>query len=50
MIGDDNLVMLTITAMNQGEGAYEAELRVLIPPEADYIGVERKVEVGNHTL
>ncbi|KAM6995717.1 integrin alpha-8 [Tautogolabrus adspersus] len=44
VIGDDNLVMLTITALNQGEGAYETELYTLIPPEADYIGVERRVE------
>ncbi|XP_020504152.1 integrin alpha-8 [Labrus bergylta] len=44
VIGDDNLVMLTITALNQGEGAYETELHTLIPPEADYIGVERRVE------
>uniref|UniRef100_A0A3Q3DGT9 Integrin subunit alpha 8 n=1 Tax=Hippocampus comes TaxID=109280 RepID=A0A3Q3DGT9_HIPCM len=44
VIGDDNLVMLTITAANPGEGAYETELHVLIPPEADYIGVERRVE------
>lgn len=46
VIGDDNLIMLTITAMNRGEGAYESELHTLIPPEADYIGVERRVEVG----
>lgn len=45
VIGDDNLVMLTITAVNQGEGAYETELHTLIPPEADYIGVKRRVEV-----
>lgn len=44
VIGDDNLVTLTITAVNSGEGAYEAELCTLIPPEADYIGVERRVE------
>ncbi|XP_049903567.1 integrin alpha-8 [Epinephelus moara] len=44
VIGDDNLVMLTITAVNQGEGAYETELHTLIPLEADYIGVERRVE------
>ncbi|XP_053289257.1 integrin alpha-8 [Pleuronectes platessa] len=44
VIGDDNLVMLTITAVNRGEGAYETELHTLIPPEADYIGVERRVE------
>uniref|UniRef100_A0AAQ5XLX0 Integrin alpha-2 domain-containing protein n=1 Tax=Amphiprion ocellaris TaxID=80972 RepID=A0AAQ5XLX0_AMPOC len=44
VIGDDNLVMLTITAVNRGEGAYETELHTLIPPEADYIGVQRRVE------
>ncbi|XP_005738588.1 integrin alpha-8 [Pundamilia nyererei] len=44
VIADDNLVMLTITAVNRGEGAYETELYTLLPPEADYIGVERRVE------
>lgn len=50
VIGEDNLVMLTITAVNRGEGAYEAELHTLIPPEADYIGVERRVEVSTLKL
>uniref|UniRef100_A0A668A9T5 Integrin subunit alpha 8 n=1 Tax=Myripristis murdjan TaxID=586833 RepID=A0A668A9T5_9TELE len=31
------------TAVNRGEGAYETELHTLIPPEADYIGVERRL-------
>ncbi|XP_039592315.1 integrin alpha-8 [Polypterus senegalus] len=44
IIGEDNPLMITINAQNQGEGAYEAELYVIIPPEADYIGVERKNE------
>ncbi|XP_054637113.1 integrin alpha-8 [Dunckerocampus dactyliophorus] len=44
VIGDDNLLMLTVSAANRGEGAYETELHALIPPEADYIGVERRVE------
>uniref|UniRef100_A0A8C5EH89 Integrin alpha-2 domain-containing protein n=1 Tax=Gouania willdenowi TaxID=441366 RepID=A0A8C5EH89_GOUWI len=44
VIGNDNLVMLTIAAVNRGEGAYETELYTLIPPEADYIGVQRRVE------
>uniref|UniRef100_A0A8C1DF93 Integrin subunit alpha 8 n=1 Tax=Cyprinus carpio carpio TaxID=630221 RepID=A0A8C1DF93_CYPCA len=44
LIGDDNLLMLTINAANEGEGAYEAELHVTLPPEADYIGVERRHE------
>ena len=49
MIGDDNLILLTITAANRGEGAYETELHTLIPPEADYIGVKRSIEVNMHT-
>uniref|UniRef100_A0A8C7VMD5 Integrin, alpha 8 n=1 Tax=Oncorhynchus mykiss TaxID=8022 RepID=A0A8C7VMD5_ONCMY len=44
VVGDDNLVMLTINAVNEGEGAYETELHTLLPPEADYIGVERRIE------
>uniref|UniRef100_A0A3Q4AHF5 Uncharacterized protein n=1 Tax=Mola mola TaxID=94237 RepID=A0A3Q4AHF5_MOLML len=44
VIGDDNLVLLTITAVNRGEGAYETELHTLVPAEADYIGVKRSVE------
>ncbi|XP_016144729.1 integrin alpha-8-like [Sinocyclocheilus grahami] len=44
IIGDDNLLMLFINAANEGEGAYEAELHVTLPPEADYIGVERRRE------
>ncbi|XP_064410832.1 integrin alpha-8 [Latimeria chalumnae] len=43
-IGEENLLMLVINARNEGEGAYESELHVIIPPEADYIGVERKNE------
>lgn len=34
-------------AANHGEGAYEAELVVRLPPEADYNGMERRREV-NH--
>lgn len=49
LIGDDNFLMLTINAANEGEGAYEAELHVTLPPEADYIGVERRREVNNIT-
>ncbi|XP_062395048.1 integrin alpha-8 [Sardina pilchardus] len=44
VIGDDNPLMLTINSANQGEGAYEAELHVFLPPEADYVGVERRRE------
>ncbi|XP_036044609.1 integrin alpha-8 isoform X2 [Onychomys torridus] len=41
IIGDENHLMLIINARNEGEGAYEAELFVMIPEEADYVGVER---------
>ncbi|GAB1285971.1 Integrin alpha-8 [Apodemus speciosus] len=41
IIGDENHLMLIINARNDGEGAYEAELFVLIPEEADYVGIER---------
>lgn len=37
--------MLIINARNEGEGAYEAELFVLIPEEADYVGIERNSKV-----
>lgn len=45
-IGDENPLMLTIMAANHGEGAYEAELVVRLPPEADYNGMERRREVN----
>ncbi|XP_051007269.1 integrin alpha-8 [Acomys russatus] len=41
IIGDENHLMLIINARNEGEGAYEAELLVMIPEEADYVGIER---------
>lgn len=41
--------MLIVSAANEGEGAYEAELHVTLPTEADYIGVERRREVNNIT-
>ncbi|KAK2531305.1 Itga8 [Columba livia] len=41
IIGEENFVMLIINPRNDGEGAYEAELHIRIPPEADYTGVER---------
>uniref|UniRef100_A0A8D2IQX4 Integrin subunit alpha 8 n=1 Tax=Varanus komodoensis TaxID=61221 RepID=A0A8D2IQX4_VARKO len=41
VIGEENYVMLVINSRNEGEGAYEAELHIKIPPEADYTGVER---------
>ncbi|KAG7466846.1 hypothetical protein MATL_G00146650 [Megalops atlanticus] len=43
-IGDDNPLTLEVTAENSGEGAYEAELNVLMPPQADFIGVVRNSE------
>ncbi|KAM4697382.1 integrin alpha-V [Rhinophrynus dorsalis] len=43
-IGDDSPLTLFINAQNQGEGAYEAELFVQIPPQADFIGVVRNNE------
>lgn len=43
-IGDDNPLTLEVTAMNDGEGAYEAELHVIMPPQADFIGVVRNSE------
>lgn len=45
-IGDENPLMLTIMAANHGEGAYESELVVRLPPEADYNGMERRREVN----
>uniref|UniRef100_A0A8C6XHJ2 Integrin subunit alpha 8 n=1 Tax=Naja naja TaxID=35670 RepID=A0A8C6XHJ2_NAJNA len=41
VIGEENYLMLTINSRNEGEGAYETELHIIIPPEADYTGVER---------
>lgn len=44
-IGDDNPLTLTFNARNEGEGgAYEAELSVVLPPEADYSGIARNNE------
>ncbi|XP_041923387.1 integrin alpha-V [Alosa sapidissima] len=43
-IGDDNPLTLAVTAENNGEGAYEAELHVTMPPQADFIGVVRNSE------
>ncbi|XP_046903287.1 integrin alpha-V [Hypomesus transpacificus] len=40
-IGDDNPLKLEVTAENGGEGAYEAELHITLPPQADFIGVDR---------
>ncbi|XP_036958077.1 integrin alpha-5-like [Acanthopagrus latus] len=41
-LGDENSMSLTFNARNEGEGgAYEAELYVVLPPEADYSGIAR---------
>ena len=40
-IGDDNALTLEVSAENQGEGAYEAELHVFPPQQADFTGVVR---------
>ncbi|KAM8857935.1 integrin alpha-V [Synchiropus picturatus] len=40
-IGDDNSLTLKITAENLGEGAYEAELHVYPPHQADFTEVVR---------
>lgn len=46
VVGDDNALSLTFNARNEGEGgAYEAELYVLLPPQADYRGIARNNEV-----
>uniref|UniRef100_A0A8C5N9J3 Integrin alpha-5-like n=1 Tax=Gouania willdenowi TaxID=441366 RepID=A0A8C5N9J3_GOUWI len=43
-LGDDNSLTLTFNARNEGGGAYEAELYVVLPPEADYSGIARNNE------
>uniref|UniRef100_A0A8C7WYK9 Integrin, alpha 5 (fibronectin receptor, alpha polypeptide) n=1 Tax=Oryzias sinensis TaxID=183150 RepID=A0A8C7WYK9_9TELE len=45
-LGDDNSLTLIFNARNEGEGgAYEAELHVVLPPEADYSGIARNNEL-----
>nr|XP_023657490.1 integrin alpha-V isoform X1 [Paramormyrops kingsleyae] len=44
-IGDDNPLTLQVTAENSREGAYEAELLVTMPPQADFIGVVRNSQM-----
>ncbi|KAM9457395.1 integrin alpha-IIb [Clarias gariepinus] len=39
LIGDENPALLIITAENRGEGAYETELYVRLPPQTHYQGV-----------
>uniref|UniRef100_A0A3B3SBJ2 Integrin, alpha V n=1 Tax=Paramormyrops kingsleyae TaxID=1676925 RepID=A0A3B3SBJ2_9TELE len=43
-IGDDGPLTLEVTADNVGEGAYEAELHVYMPPQADFSEVIRNKE------
>ncbi|XP_053704883.1 integrin alpha-5 [Synchiropus splendidus] len=44
-LGDENALTLTFHARNEGEGgAYEAELYVVLPPDADYSGIARNNE------
>lgn len=45
-MGDDNALTLEVSAENRGEGAYEAELHVYPPPQADFTGVVRGSQVG----
>ncbi|XP_072253513.1 integrin alpha-V [Leuresthes tenuis] len=40
-IGDENALTLEVTAENEGEGAYEAELHVFPPQQADFTEVVR---------
>ncbi|CAM9389682.1 unnamed protein product [Lampetra planeri] len=43
-MGDTSPLTLTLNCSNHGEGAYEAELQVAVPPEGDYIGSTRSSE------
>lgn len=46
-LGDKNALNLSFHTQNRGEGgAYEAELHVTMPPEAEYTGVLRAQGVG----
>lgn len=50
-LGGENSVSLTFNARNEGEGgAYEAELYVALPPEADYSGIARNNVVSRWRL
>lgn len=49
-LDDENAVTLTFNARNEGEGgAYEAELHVVMPSDADYTGIARNNEVRHMT-
>ncbi|XP_056145059.1 integrin alpha-V [Lampris incognitus] len=45
-IGDDNALTLEVSAENRGEGAYEAELHIYPPPQADFTGVVRSQQLA----
>lgn len=48
LIGADNVLELKIDAANEGEGAYEAELAVHLPPGAHYMRALSNAEVRCH--
>lgn len=50
LIGDENPALLIITAENHGEGAYETELYVHLPPQTHYQGVLSDEEVRTVSL
>ncbi|XP_060748803.1 integrin alpha-IIb [Tachysurus vachellii] len=50
LIGDENPALLIITAENFGEGAYETELYVHLPPQTHYQGVLSDEEGFSHLL
>lgn len=50
LIGDENPALLIITAENFGEGAYETELYVHLPPQTHYQGVLSDEEVRTVSL
>lgn len=45
LIGADNVLELQMEAANEGEGAYEAELAVYLPPGAHYMRALSNIEV-----
>lgn len=45
LIGADNVLELQMEAANEGEGAYEAELAVYLPPGAHYMRALSNTEV-----
>ncbi|KAL4635494.1 integrin alpha-V-like [Arapaima gigas] len=49
-IGDNNPLTLLVTAENDGEGAYEAELHIFLPSQADFSEVAHsEVHTNTHT-